>query len=166
MPLTYHQHRGLHHSQCQVCGKVRRDRIPDQASEEYVHNPGNPCLGLCPNCNGGVGVGGISLFPCAIRIDHDGLDKDGEALFKLSRHIGELDGWRKYAEIAGKFQGKVKFEDREDIVQDIMVRLAEIDRQKNGNGEALTEGGMVRTASYVVMSYWREFETPAHDLEP
>ena len=37
----------------------------------------------------------------------------------------ELD-WHKYNEIATKFQRKAKHEDREDLKQDIILRLAEV----------------------------------------
>ena len=64
--------------------------------------------------------------------------------------------WQKYISIADKFQYKAKVEDREDIRQDIIVRLAEVERKYNGNGKSLTEGGMVRVASYTLMDYWRK----------
>lgn len=65
--------------------------------------------------------------------------------------------WSKYIEIADKFQYKAKPEDREDLRQDIILRLAEVEAKYNGNGNGLTEGGMVRVASFVVMAYWRDY---------
>jgi hypothetical protein len=64
--------------------------------------------------------------------------------------------WQKYISIADKFQYKAKPEDRDDLRQDIILRLAEVEAKYNGNGNSLTEGGMVRVASYTVMAYWRE----------
>ena len=64
--------------------------------------------------------------------------------------------WQKYISIADKFQYKAKLEDKEDLRQDIILRLAEVEAKYNGNGNSLTEGGMVRVASYMVMAYWRE----------
>jgi hypothetical protein len=63
--------------------------------------------------------------------------------------------WNKYIEIANKFQRKAKPADREDLKQDIILRLAEVEAKYNGNGNSLTEGGMVRVASYTVLAYWR-----------
>jgi hypothetical protein len=63
--------------------------------------------------------------------------------------------WNKYIEIADKFQHKAKPEDRQDLRQNIILRLAEVELKYNGNGNSLTEGGMVRVASYVVLEYWR-----------
>ena len=65
----------------------------------------------------------------------------------------ELD-WNKYIEIATKFQWKAKPEDRQDLKQDIIVKLAEI--ASNNGHEPFTEGAMVRVASYTVMAYWRD----------
>jgi len=62
--------------------------------------------------------------------------------------------WQKYIEIADKFQHKAKAADREDLRQDIILRLAEV---ANNNGhKPFTEGAMVRVASYTVMAYWRD----------
>ena len=65
----------------------------------------------------------------------------------------ELD-WHKYNEIATKFQRKAKHEDREDLKQDIILRLAEV--ASNNGHEPFNEGAMVRVASYTVMAYWRD----------
>ena len=65
----------------------------------------------------------------------------------------ELD-WHKYIEIADKFQHKAKAADRQDLRQDIILRLAEV--ASNNGHEPFTEGAMVRVASYTVMAYWRD----------
>jgi hypothetical protein len=65
----------------------------------------------------------------------------------------ELD-WNKYMAIATRFQYKAKFDDREDLKQDIILKLAEI--ASNNGHKPFTEGAMIRVASYTVMSYWRD----------
>jgi hypothetical protein len=60
--------------------------------------------------------------------------------------------WDKYSAVAERFQYKAKYEDREDLRHNIIVRLAEL-AQRNGH-KPFTEGAMVRVASYVVMEYW------------
>jgi hypothetical protein len=65
----------------------------------------------------------------------------------------ELD-WHKYIEIADKFQHKAKAADRQDLRQDIILRLAEV--ASNNGHDPFTEGAMVRVASYTVMAYWRD----------
>ncbi len=63
--------------------------------------------------------------------------------------------WVKYQEIAKRFEHKSKREDREDLRQTIILRLAEVEVKYNGNGNSLTEWGMLRVASYTVLEYWR-----------
>jgi len=65
----------------------------------------------------------------------------------------QLD-WEKYMEIADKFQHKAKYEDRGDLRQDIILRLAEV--ASNNGHKPFTGGAMVRVASYTVMAYWRD----------
>jgi hypothetical protein len=65
----------------------------------------------------------------------------------------ELD-WQHFTEIADKFQHKAKPADREDLRQDIILRLAEV--ASNNGHKPVTEGAMVRVASYTVMAYWRD----------
>jgi len=63
--------------------------------------------------------------------------------------------WQEYAQIARNFEHKARFEDREDIKQDIVVRLAEVASIKT---EPLTLPGMLRVASYVIVEYWRDLK--------
>ena len=64
--------------------------------------------------------------------------------------------WSKYTEIASKFQHKARYEDREDLKQDIILRLAEV--ALNNGHKPFTEGAMVRVASYVTMEYWHNLK--------
>ena len=65
--------------------------------------------------------------------------------------------WQKYISIADRFQHKARREDREDLRQTIILRLAEVETKYNGNGKVLTKWGMLRVASYTVLRYWREY---------
>jgi hypothetical protein len=58
-------------------------------------------------------------------------------------------------EIADRFQHKARYEDRDDLRQNIIVRLAEVELKYSESGKTLSDGGMVRVASYTVMEYWR-----------
>lgn len=64
--------------------------------------------------------------------------------------------WSSYIKVADRFKYKAKHQDREDLRGDIILKLAEVELKYNGNGETLSEGGMIRVASYVVMQYWRD----------
>jgi len=64
--------------------------------------------------------------------------------------------WKKYIEIADKFQHKAMYQDREDLRQDIIVRLVEV--ASNNGHKPFTEASMVRVASYVAMEYWHNLK--------
>jgi DNA-directed RNA polymerase specialized sigma24 family protein len=64
--------------------------------------------------------------------------------------------WQKYIEIADKFQHKAMYQDREDLRQDIILRLAEV--ASNNGHKPFTEASMVRVASYVAMEYWHNLK--------
>ena len=67
----------------------------------------------------------------------------------------QLD-WQKYIEIASRFQHKAKADDRDDLRQDIILRLAEV--ASNNGHKPFTEPAMLRVASYVVMEYWHKLK--------
>ena len=64
--------------------------------------------------------------------------------------------WDKYIKIADRFQYKARREDRDDLRQTIILELAKVELKYNGSGRTLSEGGMIRVASYRVMEYWRQ----------
>jgi DNA-directed RNA polymerase specialized sigma24 family protein len=66
----------------------------------------------------------------------------------------QLD-WQKYMEIADKFQHKARFEDREDLRQDIILRLAEAG--SNDGHKPDNNSWMYRIASFTVAQYWRDY---------
>jgi DNA-directed RNA polymerase specialized sigma24 family protein len=63
--------------------------------------------------------------------------------------------WEKYMEIADKFQQKAKYEDREDLRQDIILRLAEAG--SNNGHKPDNDSWMYRIASFTVAQYWRDY---------
>jgi DNA-directed RNA polymerase specialized sigma24 family protein len=71
--------------------------------------------------------------------------------------------WEKYMEIADKFQHKARYEDREDLRQDIILRLAEAginDGHKPDN-----ESWMYRIASFAVAQYWRDYYKQVNGID-
>ena len=62
--------------------------------------------------------------------------------------------WQKYSQIADRFQHKARYQDKEDLRHDIIVRLAEL-ADSNGD-KPFTEVSMLRVGSYVVLEYWRQ----------
>jgi DNA-directed RNA polymerase specialized sigma24 family protein len=64
--------------------------------------------------------------------------------------------WQHFIEIADKFQHKARPADRDDLRQDIILRLAEV--ASNNGHRPLTKPAMLRIASYVVMEYWHKLK--------
>jgi len=66
----------------------------------------------------------------------------------------QLEGeWALYHKVASRFNHKAKAQDREDLLQDIIIALADVARH-NGQ-KPFTEPAMYRVASVTVADYWR-----------
>jgi len=66
----------------------------------------------------------------------------------------QLDGdWLAYYQVASRFSHKAQAQDREDLLHDIMVTLANVAR--NNGHKPITEVAMYRVASLTVADYWR-----------
>ncbi|MBM3120185.1 MAG: hypothetical protein FJ006_11695 [Chloroflexi bacterium] len=63
--------------------------------------------------------------------------------------------WQQYIEIADKFQHKARYDDREDLKQEIIVRLAEADRANGHKPDNLSWA--YRIASLTVAQYWHNY---------
>jgi hypothetical protein len=65
-----------------------------------------------------------------------------------------LDGeWAIYYQVASRFSYKAQAQDREDLLHDIMIALADVSR--NNGHKPFTELAMYRVASITVVHYWR-----------
>ena len=85
-----------------------------------------------------------------------------EALSRQTSELGEMPSkaqpmldWNKYTEIAECFQHKAKAEDKEDLRQEIILRLAEIG--SNNGHKPDNPSWMYRIASFTVAQYWRNY---------
>ena len=70
--------------------------------------------------------------------------------------------WSKYIVVAERFQHKARQEDREDLKHDIIVRLADVER--NNGHKPFTEMAMIRIASFTVAEYWRAYYRRTHGI--
>ena len=61
--------------------------------------------------------------------------------------------WLTYYQIASRFSHKARAQDREDLLHDIMITLADVAR--NNGHKPITEVAMYRVASVTVVHYWR-----------
>jgi len=67
----------------------------------------------------------------------------------------QLEGdWLTYYKIARYFVRKVKREDREDFLHDLMIEMAKVKAKYETKGKPLTEAGLMRVASYELTDYW------------
>ncbi len=62
--------------------------------------------------------------------------------------------WALFYKVARYFIHKVKFEDREDFLHDLMLEMAKVKAKYEAKGKLLTEAGLMRVASYQVTEYW------------
>ena len=79
-------------------------------------------------------------------------DDDGDGY-----HNGydKLEGdWATYYKVARYFIHKVKREDREDFLHDLMLEMAKVKAKYEAKGKPLTEAGLMRVASYELTDYW------------
>ena len=66
----------------------------------------------------------------------------------------QLDGdWLTYYKVASRFSYKAQAQDREDLLHDIIITLADV--AKNNGHKPITEATMYRVASVTVADYWR-----------
>jgi len=59
-----------------------------------------------------------------------------------------------YYKVARYFVFKVRPEDREDFLHDLMIEMAKVKAKYELIGKPLTEAGLMRVASYQVTEYW------------
>ena len=62
-----------------------------------------------------------------------------------------------FYKVAKGFTHRVKREDREDILHDLILAMARVKATYDAKGKELTEGGLVRIAQYGVADYWRKW---------
>ena len=66
------------------------------------------------------------------------------------------DDYALFYKIAKRFTHKVKPEDREDLLHDLLLEMAKVKAKYELTGKPLTEAGLMRVASYEVADYWRK----------
>ena len=97
-------------------------------------------------------------------IDEDEYQGDGNGY----HHNGynQLDGdYALFYKVANGFTHKVKREDREDFLHDLIVAMARVKASYTAKGKELTEGGLVRVAQYELADYWRKWFYQKNGIE-
>jgi DNA-directed RNA polymerase specialized sigma24 family protein len=73
----------------------------------------------------------------------------------IGNGYNQLEGeWLTYYRVASRFAHKAQAQDREDLLHDIVLTLAQIER--NNGRKPFTELAMYRIASRKVADYWRD----------
>jgi hypothetical protein len=68
----------------------------------------------------------------------------------------QLEGdWALFYKVAKVFVRRVKPEDRQDFLHDLMLSMARVKAKYELASKPLTEGGLVRIAGYEISDYWR-----------
>ena len=87
-------------------------------------------------------------------IDGDGYQGNGHHRNGYDKLEGD---WLTYYKVGKGFTGKVKPEDREDLLHDLFLAFARVKARYQGKGKELTTGGLVRIAQYELADYWRKW---------
>ena len=78
----------------------------------------------------------------------------------------KLDGdWLTYYKVAKGFTHRVKPEDKEDFLHDLIMAMARVKASYDTKGKELTTGGLVRIAQYEVADYWRKWYKRANGID-
>jgi len=81
-----------------------------------------------------------------------------------SNGYDQLQGeWLTYYKVASRFAHKAKAEDTEDLLHDIIITLADVER--NNGHKPFTEAVMYRIASRTVADYWRTYYKASNGLD-
>ena len=81
-----------------------------------------------------------------------------------SNGYDQLQGeWLAYYNVASRFTGRVKPQDKEDILHTIIATLADVER--NNGHKPFTEAVMHRIASRTVADYWRTYYKASNGLD-
>ncbi len=88
-------------------------------------------------------------------IDGDGYQGNGNGYH--GNGYDKLDGdYALFYKVANRFTHRVKREDREDFLHDLILAMARVKLNYDAKGKELTEGGLVRVAQYALADYWRK----------
>jgi len=75
----------------------------------------------------------------------------------IATDYSHLDGdWALFYKVAKGFTHRVKPEDKQDFLHDLLLVMSQVKTKYDSIGKELTEAGLIRVASYEVADYWRK----------
>jgi hypothetical protein len=91
-------------------------------------------------------------------LDYADYSTDGNGYQGNGYGYDKLDGdYALFYKVARGFVGRVKPEDRQDFLHDLMLEMAKVKAKYEAVGKPLSEAGLMRVASYEVADYWRKW---------
>ena len=128
---------GNHQGHCSRCGKV------------WILNERQ---GICQWCGKPASCQTTMAKPRHIKSRSNGSRKQPN---DNGNGYDQLDGnWLTYYKVASHFSHKAKVDDTQDLLHDIIITLADVER--NNGHKPFTEATMYRIASRTRADYWRE----------
>ncbi len=107
--------------------------------------------GVCQWCNRLASCQSVRTKPRLIKSRSTGNQRQADGNGNGYDHLeGE---WLTYYKVASRFSYKARPEDREDLLHDIILTIAQAER--NNGHKPFTEATMYRIASYTRTDYWR-----------
>jgi len=118
--------------------------------------------GVCPWCSQLAICQNARTPPRPIKSSRD--QRQRQAHIGISNGYDQLsEPWLTYYKVASRFAHKAQAQDREDLLQDIILTLAQV--AGNNGHKPLAEATMCRIASYTVADYWRDHYRLANGLD-
>jgi len=88
---------------------------------------------------------------------HRGYPNDGDGYSEALSYDRLEQPWHQWAKIARNFSRQLDNEmDREDLMHNIIVRLAEVAEVYRQQGKPLTKGGSIRVAQYTRLRFYHQ----------
>ncbi len=86
-----------------------------------------------------------------------------EYTIEVDHHQGNGNGydhlqgdWGLFYQVAKGFTHRVRPEDKQDFLHDLLLTMAKVKTKYQAIGKELTEAGLIRVACYEVAEYWRQ----------
>ena len=91
-------------------------------------------------------------------LDHNEYNTGGKGYQGNGNGYDHLQGdWALFYKVAKGFTKRVKPEDRQDFLHDLLLVMAKVKAKYNLIGKLLSEAGLIRVACYEVADYWRKW---------
>ena len=108
--------------------------------------------GLCQWCNKPSSCQTTTTKPRPVKSRSNGRKRQAH---DNGNGYDQLDGeWALYYKVARYFVHKVRLDDSEDFLHDLMLEMAKVKAKYELIGKPLTEAGLMRVASYELTAYW------------